>query len=78
MPLRSSDERLTFWGTIALAVVVCLVLIPLASLFKEKIFSLLDVRKWSRVSWFVVNLSFLVILVAIRFGPSMKQRWLDS
>jgi hypothetical protein len=34
-----------------------------------------DIRNWSRSTWFAVNLVFVVALVAIRFGPDLYEEW---
>jgi hypothetical protein len=33
---------------------------------------LLDVREWSRTTWFVANLLFVALLVGVRFAPALK------
>jgi type VI protein secretion system component VasK len=35
----------------------------------------LDVRNWPRTAWFAVNWLVVITLVAIRFGPDLRQQW---
>ena len=82
MPSAKSNDQLIFWTSIALAVIVCLVVIPLIPVFWPRVHSLLvvvgsmlDVRAWSRLTWFIMNLVGLAILVVVRFGRGWKRAW---
>lgn len=35
--------------------------------------SVLDVRDWSRVTWFVANIVFLTVVVAVHVAPDIKR-----
>ena len=78
-----NNQRLVFWGSIALAAVVCLILIPLFPVIWPgvrgvlgAVFSVIDVRKWSQLTWFLVNIAVLGALVGVRFGPDWRRAWL--
>ncbi len=38
---------------------------------------ILDVRQWSRATWFILNLVIVLALVVARFGPDSYQEWKD-
>ena len=75
MSSSKTTGRLAFWSTIALAIFVSLVFIPLIPLLGRELLPLLDVRRWSKSTWLLVNIGVLTILVVIRFGPNLKRRW---
>jgi prepilin-type N-terminal cleavage/methylation domain-containing protein len=35
----------------------------------------LDVRNWPRTIWFVGNVGVLLLLIALRFGPQLRDDW---
>lgn len=39
--------------------------------------SILDVRQWSRATWFILNLVIVLALVVARFGQGSCQEWKD-
>jgi hypothetical protein len=41
----------------------------------ESLLLSLDVRRWTRTTWFVANLTLLLILLAGRFGPDLIASW---
>jgi hypothetical protein len=77
------NDRAVFWTSIGLTVLVCVIFIPLAPIIWTgvlqaalgTVFSLLDVREWSRLTWFIVNFAVLALLMGFRFGPNLKRAW---
>lgn len=43
--------------------------------FYLSILSWIDLRKWSRSTWFFVNLVIVFLLVGIRIGPELHASW---
>ena len=41
--------------------------------FPSAWWAMVDVRNWSRLTWFLVNLAVVVALVAIRVAPEVRQ-----
>lgn len=38
----------------------------------------IDVRNWSRTTWFVINVLAILLLVAVRFAPDIRLAWKES
>ena len=38
----------------------------------------MDVRNWSRTTWFVINVLVVMLLVSVRFAPEMKAAWQEK
>lgn len=59
-----------------LELLLCLAVIALAlQLFPSMWWSLaavLDVRQWSRMTWFLVNVAFVAALIAVRLAPEAR------
>jgi len=60
------------WLEIALALTSISLVLQLFPAVGTGVLELLDVRNWSRTTWFVVNLGFVGLLVAVRFTPTVR------
>jgi hypothetical protein len=64
-PKRQGSVRFEF----LLALMLLVLLLQLSQTLRSWLLSVIDLRHWSRTSWFIANLVMVVVLVAIRFGP---------
>jgi hypothetical protein len=75
----SSDWRDTFGGMFGLSLLAGLVLVGAMVIFFPDawaaVLAALDARKWSKATWFVVNLAGVAALVVIRYLPDWKAAW---
>ena len=66
------------WLEIALAVTSLALVLQLFPSIGTWILNQLDVREWSRTTWFVCNALFVAVLVAVRFVPDVLARIRES
>jgi hypothetical protein len=66
------------WLEIALAVTSLALVLQLYPAIGAWILSQIDVRTWSRTTWFVCNAVFVAVLVAVRFVPDVLARIRES
>ena len=38
------------------------------------VFSWLDIRQWSQLTWMLLNLFVVLLLVGVRFGPEIREK----
>jgi len=60
------------WLEIALVATSISLTLQLFPAVGTGVLELLDVRNWSRTTWFVVNLGFVGLLLAVRFTPRVR------
>jgi len=58
-----------------LETLLVLALLALVLQLFPSLLGLLDVRNWSRGTWFAMNGVVVLILLAIRFGPDLVEDW---
>ena len=69
--MKSMLARLP-WLEVALALTSISLVLQLFPAVGTGVLELLDVRNWSRTTWFVVNLGFVGLLLAVRFTPTVR------
>jgi len=68
--------RLGFaWLELLLAILFLVLMIQLLPRQTPRVAAMLDVRYWSRWTWFAFNLVAVLTMIAIRFGPDLLQAW---
>ena len=65
--------RRSSFGWPELLLVLAVVSLILQLFFPSVWWAIVDVRQWSRPTWFVVNLVVVLTLVGIRLAPEVKQ-----
>lgn len=64
-------------GLLWLEVLLGLAFISLLVQLFPSLATILDARKWSRSTWFIINSAVIAILLAIRFAPDFYEGWCD-
>jgi hypothetical protein len=75
--MRTTFAKLP-WLEIALAVTSLALVLQLYPAIGTWILNQIDVRTWSRTTWFVCNAVFVSLLVAVRFVPDVLARIRES
>lgn len=57
------------WLELLLAIAAFMLALQFSPTLRSWLVAVVDVRQWSRTSWFVANIAGVVALAAIRFGP---------
>ena len=60
------------WLEIALVATSMSLTLQLFPAVGTALLDLVDVRNWSRTTWFIVNLGFVAVLLAVRFMPTVR------
>jgi hypothetical protein len=60
------------WLEVALVATSISLVLQLFPAVGTALLDLLDVRNWSRSTWFVVNLGFVGLLLIVRFTPTVR------
>ena len=63
------------WLELLLLLAVMILLIQMWPAFGSRILWGIDVRNWSSSERFMANVAFVLVLVAIRFGPDLLNQW---
>jgi hypothetical protein len=70
--MADDDGRQVPWLEVAIAInalVLVFLLFPAAWYW---LVGALDVRQWSRLTWFIANLIVVIVLLAIRYWPRKR------
>lgn len=65
------------WLEILFALAILALLSQLITWSSPRAVSMLDVRHWSRMAWFAFNAAIVIVLLVIRFGPSLREAWCE-
>jgi len=60
------------WLEIALVATSISLTLQLFPAVGTALLDLVDVRNWSRTTWFAVNVGFVAVLLAVRFTPTVR------
>jgi tetratricopeptide (TPR) repeat protein len=65
------------WLELALAVALIVLIVQLSSPLARFVWHAFDIRHWSRLTWFVINVTVVALLCALRYGPGPNffQSW---
>jgi hypothetical protein len=63
------------WLEAALGLAAVVLILQLFPGVAAKILPAIDVRRWSRLTWFAANVFLLLLLCAFRFGPDTTKTW---
>ena len=60
------------WLEVALVATSLSLVFQLFPAVGTALLDLVDIRNWSRTTWFVVNVGFVAVLLAVRFTPTVR------
>jgi len=75
MRLRRHHRNGIAWLETLLAIAILALLFQLIPRLGSGAAMLLDVRYWSRSTWFLLNLFVVLTMIAVRFGPDAGHAW---
>jgi hypothetical protein len=63
------------WLKLLFALAIVILIVQIYPGVLDDVLWAIDIRNWTRVAWFLVNLAVVGALVAIRFGPEAAHAW---
>lgn len=78
MQSESDRSPSPIWARLLLAAALLVLVVQLVPIWGYDLGKAMDVRYWSRSSWIIANTIVILILVAVRFGPSTMRDWREQ
>lgn len=75
MHSKRTDRWGAAWLEVLIAIAFMVLVFQLFPSFAMKLTEIVDMRYWSRLTWFLVNTGVMLLLVVVRFGPNIIDYW---